>query len=258
MAPDDTEVRASGVPGPSWVRPTPSHRRLGRPWQMLGSSPRAPGLVAGSIVLGVACVTSAVVEDRRTSEDGRVPALRPDRYLPDRHELFAARWAPVVDHAPSLSQPSVPRRTPARPVPAGLRLVPQLITQVPQDVASEETLTLIALPFEALELGDHLLLGVGAHRQHDASTASVWAVDVAQPPRLLPRRVEDDEPIAGTAQRLARFRIDGVDHAFRNFPSFDLSVAGAARPWPFDHPRGTDDVRRHVGHLRALSTVQAV
>jgi len=68
-----------------------------------------PGLVARVLVLRVAYVTRAVVEDNRASEHGRVPALRsPDRYLPDRHELLAASRASVVNHVLSLSQPSGP------------------------------------------------------------------------------------------------------------------------------------------------------
>ena len=63
--------------------------------------------VARALVLRVAFVTPAVVEDHRAPEDGPVPALRStDCYLPDGHELVAAPRAPVVNHVVSLSQPS--------------------------------------------------------------------------------------------------------------------------------------------------------
>jgi hypothetical protein len=78
--------------------------------RVLPSSSQSPGFVADALVLRVACVAPAVREDHRASEDGRVPAFRPDRYLPDRHELLAAPGAPVVSHVVSLPQPSDPRR----------------------------------------------------------------------------------------------------------------------------------------------------
>jgi hypothetical protein len=85
----------------------PPGREVSAPWVLSSSSP-PPGLAANALVLHVAYVTPAVVEEHWASEDGRVLALLPDCYFQNRHELLAAPRAPVVNHVLSLSQPSAP------------------------------------------------------------------------------------------------------------------------------------------------------